>query len=225
MQGPARPMASMPLTGTAGHWDTAPLEAESMLNARKIIQGLIIAVIVGLSVFLAAGVWKGKVQQNRKAEPTPVTSDAEMKLTDMEFTEMQQGKRFWTLHAEEAKYFQEQQKTSLKAVHLVFYLDDKGEEMQLDGKEGIFYAGTKNIELREEVRATLPRGYVVTTTKAVYDQQKRLISADEPIRLTGPGIEVEGNRWAYSISENTASLDGGVKASLVGAQIKLDKKP
>jgi len=112
--------------------------------SRKIVQVLVVLIIGSLSLLLAAGVWKGKTQKKQEVpEAAPV--DAEMKLTDMEFTEMQQGRKFWTLHASEAQYFQDQQKTLLKAVQVTFFIEKTGEEVCIESREGILYAGTKNI--------------------------------------------------------------------------------
>jgi len=192
------------------------------MRFRRIVQTLVALFIVGLSLALLAGMWRGKPQKAREdaAEETK-TSDAEMKLTDMEFTEMQQGKKFWTLHAAEAKYFQEQQRTALKTVHLTFHLEKDG-EIQVESKEGTMFAGSKNIELQDSVRAILPNGYVMTMEKAFYDHDKNLVFADVPIHISGPGVECDGNSWEYKIPDHVALLNGGVKASLVGPDIRLD---
>jgi LPS export ABC transporter protein LptC len=192
------------------------------MHFRSIVQVLVALVIVGLSIALAAGIWGGKPQKVKDDAPKETGApEAEMKLTDMEFTEMQQGKKFWTLRASEAKYFQGEQKTALKTVHLTFHME-KDQQIQVESEHGIMYAGTKNIELRDSVRATLPDGYVMTMERAFYDHNKKLVFADVPIHISGPGIEFEGNSWEYRIPDHVASLSGGVKASLVGAEIKID---
>ena len=163
------------------------------MHFRKTVQVLVALIIVGLTVAFVAGILRGKSLKIREDAPRETSaSDAEMKLTDMEFTEMQQGKRFWTLTASEAKYFQGRQMTALRTVHLTFHLE-KDQEIQVDSKEGTMYAGSKNIELRDSVRAILPDGYIMTMEKAFYDHQKNLVSADVPVHISGPGIEFERN--------------------------------
>ena len=126
------------------------------MHFRRIVQVLVALVIVGLSIALAAGIWGGKPQKVKEDAPKETgTPNPEMKLTDMEFTEMQQGKKFWTLCASEAKYFQDEQRTALKTVHLTFHME-KDQDIQVESKQGTMYAGTKDIELRDSVRATLP---------------------------------------------------------------------
>ncbi|SPJ15991.1 conserved exported hypothetical protein [Syntrophobacter sp. SbD2] len=108
-----------------------------MISKGKLAQFFVILIIVALSLILVAGIWKGKSRPVQPVAQQACPSDAEMKLTDMEFTEMQEGKRFWTLCASEAKYFQDQQQTLLQKVHLILYLEKTGEEILLDSREGV----------------------------------------------------------------------------------------
>ncbi|MFZ2447022.1 MAG: LPS export ABC transporter periplasmic protein LptC [Syntrophobacteraceae bacterium] len=194
-----------------------------MFNSRRIAQVVIILIVAGFSLLLAAGLWKGKERKGKQEAPQAPASHTEMKLTDIEFTEMEQGKRLWTLRASEASYFHDQQKTYLKSVHLTFYLENDEGEIHLESSDGVLHAGTKSIELRKDIRVNLPRGYVMTTDKADYDHQRRVVSSDHAIRLTGPGADIQGKRWEYRMTDSAASLVG-VKASLVGAKLRLEKK-
>ena len=87
-------------------------------------------------------------------------ADAEMKLTDMEFTEMQEGKRFWTLRASEAKYFQDQQRTLLQAVRLTFYTERRAKRSTSRAVKGCFTPRLRTSSFMGDVRAELPNGYV-----------------------------------------------------------------
>jgi LPS export ABC transporter protein LptC len=194
-----------------------------MSPRRKLAQFLIITVIVALSLVLAAGIWKGKTRPVQQVSQQVCTTDGEMKLTDMEFTEMQEGKRFWTLCASEAKYFQEQQKTLLHQVRLTFYLEKTGEEVHLQSREGVLHAGTKDIDLSGDIRVTLPREYMVTMQTAHYTHSSRIVESDDPVHVSGPGLELDGNRWRYKIADHVARVEGKVTASLVVKDLRVDK--
>ena len=131
-----------------------------MISKGKLAQFFVIMIIVALSLVLVAGIWKGKSRPVQQDAQQACPADAEMKLTDMEFTEMQEGKRFWTLCASEAKYFQDQQQTLLQKVHLILYLEKTGEEILMDSREGVLHAGSKDIDLRGDIHVMLPRDYV-----------------------------------------------------------------
>ncbi len=195
-----------------------------MSSKRKLAQFLVIMIIVALSLVLAAGIWRGKsrpVRQESRQETYP--ADAEMKLKDMEFTEMQQGKRFWTLCASEAQYFQDQQKTLLHEVRVTFYLEKTGEEIHLESREGVLHAGTKDIDLSGNIRVALPQNYVVTTQSAHYTHSNRIVKSDDPVHVSGPGLELNGNRWEYKIADHLTRVEGKVRASLVMNDLRIEK--
>jgi LPS export ABC transporter protein LptC len=194
-----------------------------VISKGKLAQFFVIMVIVALILVLAAGIWKGKSRQTQQNAQQACPSDAEMKLTDMEFTEMQEGKRFWTLCASEAKYFQDQQKTLLQAVRLTLYLEKTGEEIHLESREGVLHAGTKDIDLSGNIRVALPREYVLTTEKAHYTHSNRMVESDDPVHISGPGLELDGNRWKYRIADHVAKVDGKVTASLIVSNLRIEK--
>ncbi|MEN6438364.1 MAG: LPS export ABC transporter periplasmic protein LptC [Syntrophobacter sp.] len=180
--------------------------------------------MAGLSLVLIAGIWKGKGPGSNPRDSGPIISDSEMKLTEIEFTEMEQGKRLWTLHAAEATYYQDRQRTALKTVHMTFYLDND-EEVHLESREGIFNTVSKNVQLREDVRAKLPRGYVVTTERVNYNHSLRTVSSDKRIHLTGPGAQIQGNTWEYKINDRMGTANGEITVSLVLPELRLEKSP
>ena len=194
-----------------------------MISKGKLAQFFVVTVIVALILVLAAGIWKGKSRQMQQDAQQTCPADAEMKLTDMEFTEMQEGKRFWTLCASEAKYFQDQQKTLLQKVHLTLYLEKTGEEISLDSREGVLHAGSKDIELRGNIHVTLPRDYVLTTETAHYTHSSRIVESGDPVHISGPGLELDGDTWKYGISDHVAKVDGKVTASMVVNNLRIEK--
>lgn len=193
-----------------------------MAFSRRFVQSIILMIAVGLSLVLAMGTWKGTSQQDRREEEAPVDnslSEAEMKLIDMEYTEMRGGRRLWTIKASEAKYFQAEQKTILRSVLLTFFLKDEG-EIHLESQQGILYAGTKNIELWDSVRAKLPEGYEFSTERAFYEHELETISSDTGIRVSGPDLQLRSDHWKYKIPEHRAMLEGAVQATLAFLPLK-----
>jgi LPS export ABC transporter protein LptC len=197
--------------------------AETMVLTRKIARGVVLAIALGLSLVLALGVWKGKTRQGERPAPESEATEAEMKLTDMEYTEMQAGRRLWTIKASEAKYFQGEQKTLLKSVLLTFFMEE-GDEIRLESQQGMLYAGTKNIELWDSVHVMLPRGYELSTERAFYEHERETISSETLIRISGPDLKLKGGRWQYRIPEHKAVLEGGIEASLAFLPPKTDLK-
>jgi LPS export ABC transporter protein LptC len=184
------------------------------VNSSKLAQVVILTIVLGLTAVLGMGVWRGKGQKEQQATAPPSESpEPEMKLTDMEYTEMQEGRRLWSLKAAEARYFQDEQKTLLSSVFLTFFLED-GDEIHLESRKGILFAGTKNIELWDSVHAVMPKGYELSTERAFYDHEAKRIISQTIISVSGPDLRLEGQQWEYRIPEHMAVLDGGVTATL-----------
>jgi len=181
---------------------------------KRSMQVLVLAVALIASAVLVMGIWKGKAQKEQQMTTVTDASEAEMKLTDMEYTEMQKGRRIWNLKAAEAKYFQEDQKTALSRVELVFFLES-GEEIHLQSQHGVLHAGSKDIELWGQVHAAFPQDYELTTEKAYYRHAENEISSDAAIMVTGPDIKLAGMKWKYAIPERRAFLEGQIQATLI----------
>lgn len=193
-----------------------------MISRAKLAQVFILLIIVTLSAILAAGIWRKKVRPADKEAKHAASTEEEMKLKDMKFTEMQEGKRYWTLHASEAKYFQDEQKTLLQHVHLIFYLDKDG-LLQLTSREGVLYAGTKNIDLKGDIRVELPHDYVATLQTAHYLHDEKIVESGDPVHLSGPGLSLDGNMWKYRINDHIAEVDGKITASVVLGDLRIAK--
>lgn len=181
---------------------------------KRSMQVLVLAVALSASAVLLMGIWKGKTQKEQQMTTVTDASEAEMKLTDMEYTEMQKGRRIWNLKAAEAKYFQDDQKTALSRVELVFFLEN-GEEIHLQSQHGILYAGSKDIELWGQVHAAFPQDYELTTERARYRHSDNEISSDASILVTGPDMKLAGMKWRYAIPERRAFLEGQIQATLI----------
>lgn len=193
-----------------------------MAFSRKLARSFILLVVVAMAGMLVMAVLKGTSQKEQRSGGGSEPSDAEMKLSQMEYVEMQEGKKFYVLKAAEARYFQAQQKTVLKAVHLTFFMDS-GEEAYLTSEEGIFYSATKNIELLRSVEATMPGGYKLMSDKAVYDHEKKTLFSETPVKLLGQDIELDGGNWRFLVPERKGIVDGGVRAKVVFSPSKARK--
>ncbi|MDR3567567.1 MAG: LPS export ABC transporter periplasmic protein LptC [Syntrophobacteraceae bacterium] len=194
-----------------------------MVSRGKLAQVFILLLVVTVSVILAAAIWRKKAQPVQKPSKPVAAATEEVKLKDMKFTEMQEGKKYWTLQASEAKYFQDEQKTTLQNVHLTFYVDKTGKQLQLTSREGTLYAGTKDIDLKGDIRVGLPNDYVATMQTAHYIHGKKLVESSDPVHLSGPGLALDGNMWKYNINDHIAEVDGKVTASMVLGDLRIEK--
>jgi LPS export ABC transporter protein LptC len=99
-------------------------------------------------------------------------------------------------------------------VKLVVFLEG-GDKIYLESEKGLLYAGTKDIDLWDSVRAKVPQGYQITTEKASYRHQERVIFSDTAVQLLGPDIQLKGTHWKYVLPEKRTFLEGNVEATFV----------
>jgi LPS export ABC transporter protein LptC len=169
---------------------------------------------LGLSVGLITIYVKGREPASRVETAPMVESAGEMVLTNIEFTEIEQEKRKWTLKATQARYFQEGQKTELEDVHLVLYMSS-GDEVELRSETGILHAGSKDIELVGQVHALIAHSYQVNTDYAYYNHKEQKIHSDSSIHVEGPELLLDGGRWQYQVGQQQGTVDGDIKARLI----------
>jgi LPS export ABC transporter protein LptC len=145
---------------------------------------------------------------------TAVESPAEPVLTGIEFTEIEHEQQKWTLRASQARYFQNEQKSELRDVHLVLHMKT-GDEVELQSQRGVLYAGSKSLELLGGVRVTIARSFELTTDYVFYDHVQQRISSESRVHVEGPELLLDGARWEYAIADQRGSVDGDVRARLI----------
>jgi LPS export ABC transporter protein LptC len=175
---------------------------------------LLISLGVGVGILLALVLMRGRGTTPPPPAAPAVESPAEMVLTGVEFTEIEHEQQKWTLKASQARYFQNEQKTELKDVHLVLHMKS-GEEVELQSHSGILYAGSKALELIGGVQARVARSFLLTTDYAFYDHERQRISSSAGVHVEGPELLLDGAEWEYMIAEQRGKVDGGVKAKLI----------
>ena len=188
------------------------------MTARNLHLGFKRWLLIGLGVGVSSVLALVLLRTTGSNPPQPVApaveSPAEMVLTGVEFTEIEHEQQKWTLRASQARYFQNEQKTELKDVHLVLHMKS-GDEVELQSQSGILYAGSKALELIGGVHARVADSFMLTTEYAFYDHERQKISSSAGVHVEGPELLLDGAAWEYAIAEQRGTVDGGVKAKLI----------
>ena len=179
----------------------------------RLTRTLLVMVIALLMGVLGLGLYRAHQQKAERTTAQINSMQEAMRLTNMEYTEMKDGKRLWTLQSKDARYFRKDQRTLLSQVNLVLFLEN-GRKIRLRSKKGILFAGTKDVELWGSVRASMPEGYLVTTERLRYTHKKGEVFSETPIVMKGPELKLEGRRWSYDIKAERGELEGGVEATI-----------
>ncbi len=151
------------------------------------------------------------VSSQEKSDSPEIKPTAE--LNDMEYTEVEDGRILWKIYAKVARYYQEDKKTVLSDVVVRFFLED-GSFIKLSSREGIIYAGVKNLELHGNVSVNLPQNYSFNSDRVFYSNSKKKIYSDTPLRISGPCIKGVVKSWSFDVKAMKGYGEGGVNIVL-----------
>ncbi|MEJ5366160.1 MAG: LPS export ABC transporter periplasmic protein LptC [Desulfosoma sp.] len=186
-----------------------------MKGTGKVVPWLLVAAAVVVAVLFSHAFLKMKKDRAAQEASSAPSVDSDIRLTDMDYTEVQEGKPMWRIKAHEAKYYEGEQKTLLTQVDLTLFMESD-REVRLASDHGLLHTGRKDIELWGRVTARVPQGYEVQTDKVYYDHEAQKIRSQSPVRLAGPQVDLQGNQWQYDLATSTVLVEGEVRALVRG---------
>lgn len=186
-----------------------------MKRTGKVVPWLLVAAAVGVGVLFSHAFLKTKKDRPAEEAPSATSVDSTIRLTDMDYTEVQEGKPMWRIKAHEAKYYEGEQRTLLTRVDFTLFMESD-REVHLASDYGLLHTGRKDIELWGRVTARVPQGYEVEADKLYYDHEAQKIRSQSPVHLTGPQVDLHGNQWQYDLATSTVFVEGDVRALVHG---------
>ncbi len=186
-----------------------------MKGSGKVVPWLFLAAALGVGVVFSHAFLKTKKEKVADGAPSALAVDSDIRLTDMDYTEVQEGRPMWRIKAHEAKYYEGEQKTLLTQVNLTLFME-RDQEVHLSSDYGLLHTGRKDIELWGRVTARVPQGYEVQADKVYYEHEAQKIRSESPVRLRGPQVDLQGNQWHYDLSTSAVFVEGEVRALVRG---------
>ncbi len=114
-----------------------------------------------------------------------------MVIKGVDFTEMAQGIRQWTVKAETLSYYKATNLMIFDNVSVTFF--SREGEYHLTGNTGYYYKKLKKMKVMGEAEAKDFRGNILSAPELIYDAEAKLVSTSGPFKLTGPQLELEGS--------------------------------
>lgn len=171
--------------------------------------------LIPLFFIVTAPLWLGPVKdflRPRTALPPQTTGrvlQRSFTLSAPDILQHENGKPSWRLKAAKASTGADENDLRLETVDAILYgkanrpINITSGAARLDVKKKIFYL-TNHVLIR-------PRDqYLVTSAAMRYRQQERILDSDTPVRLTGSGTLVQGDRMNYNMAEGVLTLEGHV---------------
>jgi len=138
-----------------------------------------------------------------------------MSMDGFRFTQSENGRISWRMSSRSAELF-ENKEAQLKEIEIVFKSPDR-KEAALLGETGILDTATGNASIqrgKREVRIVTNDGYLLTTNSLFWKAGERLVRTDDPFKLLGKQIYLEGSGLSADVDLRTITVDSNVKAVL-----------
>jgi LPS export ABC transporter protein LptC len=155
----------------------------------------------------------GIVIANRRTvqvESAAGVSAADLAVKEASIRE-ESGKVRWHLTAKQALVFEQQGRTSLRAV--VVDVQEPERSWIIRGDEGDLYHGPNDLEIRGNVVLTSSDGLRLETAVLRWRNADRRVWTDAPVTITLPGGVITGSALDVHVAEETTTVSGRVRAT------------
>ncbi len=174
---------------------------------------LLVAVILILAVVV--------VLNFQARTPAPEQTDeevaADLTLGQFEYTETRKGQKQWTIVADSAGYHKDQGRTRIVNPRVTFF-DEEGESgnIFLSARHGEINTETRELEVWEDVQVESASGYKLTGERLFYDDARRLVTSQDPVRIFFDGFDVAGRGLRLKVDSRVLEIPQEVEAHIDG---------
>ena len=180
-----------------------------MFNLRRVLACLILAAVLILGIVI----WRHLQQSSPLEVLEALPEQVDLSLQQLHYTQNEEGRRSWTLDAENAEYQREGGQASLNKVHLILYQAGRLGELTLTAEHGSLLQETQQVEVWGHVVVTAAEGQRLETERLRYEGRTRQLVSDEPVRaitarmeLTGTGMQVDLESGHLLLKKNVRML-------------------
>jgi LPS export ABC transporter protein LptC len=172
--------------------------------------------VVGYAVMSSLRVQKANDEEIRRLAQD-VVPEAQQRMQNFRRAKIRDGRKVWEIAARQARYSQENGEIVVEGPEVSLY-PKEGEvislrcqqgKVRLDGDEEVAH-----LELSGAIEVRLD-GFVITTANAVYDSELNTISSAGPVRVSGNGVEVEGEGYAVDVGAKRLTLAANVRTTVM----------
>lgn len=156
----------------------------------KRLRAFLGVIILGSLAMVAIMTWRTMAPSTEKNTPAP-TTQADLKLDRVHYTETRDGVKEWELEAISAQYFKEESTILFDKVKATFF-GKEGQTYTLVGEKGKYNPQTKAMELFDGIQLESSDGYRMRTRSLKYEAGKRELRTADAVEIDGPRLRVEG---------------------------------
>ncbi len=143
-----------------------------------------------------------------------IASDGRPRMQGMTYTQVEQGRKKWTLSSQGARYDEAKGIVTLNGVKVVFY-PERGGFVTIEGDEGQYYQKKKIIVLRGHVRGRTNDGMTLVTDLLTYSEPDQVVHTDHVVTVAGPRFSVTGKGMTVVVPDGTVTFHNQVHSTFV----------
>lgn len=159
-----------------------------MFNLRRLLAALILIAVLALGIVL----WRYLQQQDPAQILEALPKQVDLALEKLHYTQNEEGRRSWTLDAEQAEYQRDSGQARLETVRLTLYTAGRFGEVKLSADHGLLDRAARQVEVWGQVVVVTASGERLATERLHYDDRQHLLTTDDPVLLTSPRLELKG---------------------------------
>ncbi len=185
------------------------------MNSLFKLRNLLLLLAIGLAAVLAAVVAKRYQPQLTVQSVAPMLpAGIDLALQKIDYTHTEGGVARWRLVASRAEHQAESKLMLVKDLELTFF-DEKGERLlDLEARNGQISSDYSAVEVRDDVTLVHRNGYTLQTASLRFNQADGIIRTEDPIRLTGQDLTMNGVGLRVELAKRQVHVLGQVHAVL-----------
>jgi lipopolysaccharide export system protein LptC len=137
-------------------------------------------------------------------------------LHEFSFVQSKDGVLDWKLHAKHAQVFEAESKAVLSDVQVTL-TNAEGVSVTVDGDEGTINTASKDFALSQRagmLSLVLQDGYTIYTPRISWVNGEHRFWTDEPVRITGPHVDITGEGMDAMLSSREMRIRRNVRVEV-----------
>jgi LPS export ABC transporter protein LptC len=152
-----------------------------------------------------------KLIENPEKLITKLKPGVDMTIDDIHQTATRNGRTEWQLDASSAHYIDAEKKVRLDNIGMIFFLENQ-QEIRLTADSGTLETESQNVSVKGRVKLSSQEAEL-TAEELFYGHEKRFISTDTPVRITGDVFQLNADSMVLDLEKGKAVLRGNVQAT------------
>jgi LPS export ABC transporter protein LptC len=144
----------------------------------------------------------------------PLEGDGRPRLKGLTYTQVEDGRRKWTLSAEGVRWDQEAEVAYLDQVRVRFFLKDDG-WINLSGDTGSYDRKRQVVTLEGSVRGVSHDGMTLETELLTYSEEREVVETDSLVTISGDRFNVTGKGMVVQVPQEKVTFQSQVDSTFI----------